>query len=166
MICIEQITHRNVGIFKDVRLRALQDAPTAFGSTYAQESVLTDAEWLGRATRWNGHRGIGFLAFDEDLTHCGIAGSFLNENDPTRAELISMWVAPDYPRRGVGSLLVKGILAWASLRKAVVLDLMVTSVNDAAIRFYERLGFTLTGRSESYPNDPAVIEFEMSRPIP
>jgi ribosomal protein S18 acetylase RimI-like enzyme len=42
---------------------------------------------------------------------------------------------------------------------------MVTSVNDSAIRFYERLGFARTGRSEPYPNDPSITEYEMSRAI-
>jgi len=44
--------------------------------------------------------------------------------------------------------------------------LMVTSNNDPAIRFYERLGFTKTGRTEPYPNDPNIFEYEMSQPIP
>jgi GNAT superfamily N-acetyltransferase len=163
-ICYQQITPRNVVIFKDVRLRALQDAPLAFGSTYADELKLTDADWLNRATRWNGERGVGFLAFDR-ATPCGIAGSFLDEQDPARARLISMWVAPTHRRRGVGYLLVQAVLAWARLRQVHTLALMVTSVNESAFRFYERLGFTRTGRTELYPHDPAIVEFEMSLPI-
>jgi ribosomal protein S18 acetylase RimI-like enzyme len=42
---------------------------------------------------------------------------------------------------------------------------MVTSINEPAIRFYERLGFARTGRTEPYPNDQAVIEYEMARVI-
>lgn len=59
MIEIHQITEQNVQTFKTVRLRALQDAPHAFSATYAQESQLTDAEWLQRTQRWSGERGIG-----------------------------------------------------------------------------------------------------------
>jgi ribosomal protein S18 acetylase RimI-like enzyme len=43
---------------------------------------------------------------------------------------------------------------------------MVTCNNKAAIMFYQRLGFSLTGRTEPYPNDPALIEYEMSQPVP
>jgi len=43
---------------------------------------------------------------------------------------------------------------------------MVTSNNEPAIRFYERLGFTKTGRTEPYPNDASFFEVEMSRTIP
>ena len=43
---------------------------------------------------------------------------------------------------------------------------MVTSNNDTAITFYRSLGFSFTGRSVPYPNDPDLFEREMmSRPI-
>ena len=161
---LEPITTQKVFVFKEVRLRALRDTPSAFGSTYARESQLTDAEWIERATRWNGEKGIGFLAMDDGVA-CGIAGSFLDENDATRAQLISMWTAPTHRRQGVGRLLVDEVAGWARLRGARTLLLTVTSVNDPAMRFYERLGFVRTGRTGPYPNDPAVVEYEMARAI-
>jgi len=119
---------------------------------------------MNRTLRWNGERGVGFLAIDSAVP-CGIAGSFLNEQDRTRAQLISMWTAPAHRRRGVGRLLVNAILDWGRFRHAQTLLLMVTSINEPAIRFYERLGFTRTGRTEPYPNDPTVLEYEMSLAI-
>ena len=65
MISIQRITPQNVQVFKAVRLRALQDSPFAFGSTYARESQFADDEWLRRAETWNGVKGAGFLAIDE-----------------------------------------------------------------------------------------------------
>jgi ribosomal protein S18 acetylase RimI-like enzyme len=165
LITIEPITSLNTFLFKAVRLRALQNDPHAFGSTYAKEVQLSDSDWIERVERWNGESGAGFLAMDED-TACGIAGSFLDPDDAARAYLISMWTAPAHRQRGVGRLLVNGVLNWTRGRNARVLLLMVTSNNEPAIRFYQRLGFTRTGRTEPYPNDPAVIEYEMSRPIP
>jgi hypothetical protein len=93
LVTIEPITPLKILLFKTVRLRALQDAPYAFGSTYAKEVQLADSDWIKRVERWNGESGAGFLAMDED-TVCGIAGSFLDQNDATRAHLISMWTAP------------------------------------------------------------------------
>jgi len=75
-IAIEPITTANMLLFKDVRLRALQDTPYAFGSTYAKESQFTELEWIKRVERWNGESGTGFLAMDQG-TACGIAGSLL-----------------------------------------------------------------------------------------
>ena len=165
MIVVVPVTPQNVQIFKAVRLHALQDAPYAFSATYAQESQLNDADWLERAERWNGENGIGFLAMDGDAP-CGIAGSFLDSEDRTRAKLVSMWTAPTHRQRGAGRLLVDEVTRWAARRGSRVLRLMVTSNNEPAIAFYQRLGFTRTGRTEPYPNDPAVVEYEMSRAIP
>ena len=165
MIALDPITPQNALIFKAVRLCALRDTPNAFGSTYEKESQLTDADWVKRAAQWNGERSVGFLARDGG-TACGIAGSFLDQDDVTRAHLVSMWTAPTHRRRGIGRLLVNEILGWARLRRARTLQLMVTCNNEPAIMFYQRLGFTPTGRTEPYPNDPALIEYEMSRPIP
>jgi ribosomal protein S18 acetylase RimI-like enzyme len=163
MITLEPITPQNAMLFKEVRLRALQDTPSAFGSTYAKESQLTDADWVKRA-HWTGAKGTGYLAMDAGIP-CGIAATFVDPDDVTRARLVSMWVAPAHRRLGIGFSLVRAILAWARAQHARTLELLVTCNNDPAIRFYERLGFTRTGRTEPYPNDPALIEYEMSRPI-
>jgi ribosomal protein S18 acetylase RimI-like enzyme len=165
LIVIETITLQNLPLFKEVRLHALQEAPYAFGSTYARESVFTESEWVARLDRWNGERGVGFIAVD-GASPCGIAGILLDEKDPRRADLVSMWTAPSHRQSGVGSLLVNQVLAWAGARNVSTLLLMVTSNNAGAIRFYEKLGFARTGHTEPYPNDPAVEEYEMSRPIP
>jgi len=163
-ITLHPITKRNVSLFKEIRLRALRDTPSAFGSTYERELQLTDEDWLERALRWNGEKGIGLIAMDGSAT-CGIAGSFLDEGDRTRAHLISMWTAPMHRRQGIGRLLVNEIADWARLRGADLLQLMVTSSNENAMLFYERLGFTRSGRTEPYPNDSRLIEYEMSRPL-
>ena len=162
MIAIAPITPGNVSTFKDVRLRALLDTPSAFGSTYARESALSDAEWMGRAMRWNGERGIGFLAIDEGIG-CGIVGSMLDEDDATSAMLVSMWTAPTHRRQGVARRLVDAVVSWARSRDVVVVRLMVTSTNAPAISFYEQLGFACTGRTEPYPNDASLVELEMLR---
>jgi len=159
----EPITARNAFVFKTVRLRALQDAPYAFSATYAKESQFPDAEWARRAERWNGETGVGFLAVDGDNA-CGIVEAFLDAN-ATRAQLVSMWTAPTHRRRGVGRLLVNEVLRWACLRGASSLLLMVTSNNEPAMRFYEKLGFGRTGRTGPYPHDTGVLEYEMSRAV-
>jgi ribosomal protein S18 acetylase RimI-like enzyme len=164
MVTIRPITPQDAMLFKSVRLRALEDTPSAFGSTYAKESQLPDAEWLNRATNWNGESRVMFLAMDEDEP-CGIAGVYIDPNDTTRAQLISMWTSPTHRQRGIGRLLVSEVLAWTRMRKVHTLQLMVTSNNETAMRFYERLGFARTGHTESYPNDPALIEYEMARVV-
>lgn len=168
MIAIEPVTRDTALVFKTMRLRALQDTPSAFGSTYANEAPLSDGEWIERLSQWTDQwshtKSTIFLARDGGVP-CGMVGSFLHLDDRSIAQLVSMWTAPTHRRRGVGRMLVNQMLAWAGSRQARMLCLNVTSNNQPAIAFYERLGFIRTGRAEPYPNDPALLEYEMSRPV-
>ncbi len=164
MITLEPITLQNIEIFKQIRLRALQDSPGAFGSTYARESEFSDVDWAQRVGRWNGDRGIGYVAMDGESA-CGIAGALLGDEDRSQAQLVSMWTAPTHRGRGLGRMLVEAVQAWAVKRGVEVLSLMVTSTNDGAMLFYERLGFERTEKTLPYPNDPSVVEYEMSQVV-
>ena len=164
MTILRTITPQIAAEYKKVRLRALRDTPSAFGSTYVGESQFTEADWITRANNWNGERSILYLAMDAGEA-VGIAGSHIDHDDPTRAHLISMETTRTHRNQGVGRMLVNQVIEWASLRNARTLHLSVVSSNEAAIAFYQRLGFTFTGRTEPYPNDPALIEHEMSRPL-
>jgi ribosomal protein S18 acetylase RimI-like enzyme len=161
LIAIERIALGSAHVFKEVRLRALQEAPFAFGSTYAKEAALLDEEWKKRAMRWSSGSAIGLLAFDEDHQGCGMVFSFAEELDPMRAQVVSMWVAPEVRRAGVGRRLIEGVVDWSRARAMRDVKLMVTGVNHGAIRFYEQLGFRMTGKLEDYPNDSSIKQYEM-----
>jgi ribosomal protein S18 acetylase RimI-like enzyme len=161
MAVLQEITPQVTQHYKDIRLRALQDTPSAFGSTFARESQFSDQDWIARALNLCTDRSIGYLAIDRGQ-YCGIAAAFLDEH---KAQLVSMWVAPDHRRSGIGRLLIDAIQSWTAQRGANTLALMVTSNNHAAIEFYKRNGFTMTGHTEPYPNDPALIEHEMSKSV-
>jgi ribosomal protein S18 acetylase RimI-like enzyme len=158
------ITSELTAEYRAVRLRALQDNPLAFGSTYEREVRLTDEEWRARATRCSAGRDVGFLA-QCDGEYTGLALCFVDAADTAVGQLISMWVAPEARRSGVGRMLIDGIVEWAREREIGTIKLMVTSVNDGAMEFYRRNGFAMTGKTEPYPNDPAVVEYEMVRRI-
>jgi ribosomal protein S18 acetylase RimI-like enzyme len=164
MISLERITPANALVFKAIRLRALQSDPMAFGSTYAKESQFSDDEWLTRSLRWSSDGSIGYLAFDGEHP-CGLVASYTDEQDPQQAHVISMWVDPAWRRAGVGTRLIEGLRSWARSRKMRELRLMVTGVNTGAIGFYERLRFLKSGKTEPYPNDPAITEYEMLLPL-
>lgn len=164
MITLELVTPQNAMLFKRVRLQALRDTPTAFSSTYADESQLTDADWVKRASQWSGDGSTAYLAMDT-VFPCGIVGGFLDKDDATRAHLASMWVTPSHRRLGIGAKLVNAIFEWARAHGARTLELIVTSNNDGAIEFYKRPGFTLTEKTVPYRNNPALNDFEMIRSI-
>src|ERR1700761_2096696 len=161
MPTLEPLSLQLVEPFKTVRLRALQDTPTAFGSTYAKESLLSENDWEERAGTWNSPRGVCYLGMD-DGEPCGIIAGYFDKNDPQRIWVASMWVAPAHRRTGLGTKLMDAVKAWANAKRVPKLYLMVTSNNTPAMRFYERCGFTFTGTTVPYQNDPALSEYEMA----
>jgi ribosomal protein S18 acetylase RimI-like enzyme len=166
MIHLIKISPQTVAIFKAVRLRALSDSPLAFSSTYAKESELSDDEWMRRSERWTRDDAIGYLAMDECGEACGLVACYAEEEDGVpRGHIISMWVDPAVRRAGAGKMLIDALMSWAISRGLRELKLMVTSVNQGAIDFYERIGFRMSGKTGPYPNDPAVIEYEMLLPL-
>jgi ribosomal protein S18 acetylase RimI-like enzyme len=168
MIRLERISPDNALVFKSIRLRALQDSPSAFGSTFAREVQLSDEDWHQRSRRWISDGSIGYLAFDADRA-CGLVVCYREERDAQpglqSGHVLSMWVDPGYRRAGVGKTLIEALKEWGRSYGLGQLRLMVTSVNIVAIGFYERLGFCKTGKTEPYPNDPAILEYEMILPL-
>jgi ribosomal protein S18 acetylase RimI-like enzyme len=72
-------------------------------------------------------------------------------------------MAPSHRRLGIGTALVQKIFDWVRLKNIPELALLVTSNNGAAIKFYERLGFAMTGKITPHANDPSLGDCEMSR---
>ena len=164
MVAIEPLSPRLAAHFKTVRLSALQDAPAAFGSTYSKESQLSDEDWLRRVSIWNSARSVCYIAMDEGAA-CGIAAGKCDDNNPQQTWLMSMWVAPAHRRTRLGARLVHAVELWARNQGVIELRLMAVSTNSAAMNFYERCGFAKTGRTEPYPNDPALFEYEMAKSL-
>jgi ribosomal protein S18 acetylase RimI-like enzyme len=168
MIFLQPVSPQTASAFKEVRLRALQDSPLAFSSTYTRESELPQEEWIARSQRWDGEGSVLYLAFDDlhPLHACGMVACYGEQNSGRlRGHVISMWVDPAYRRAGVGRMLIDALKTWASSRGMHELKLMVTSVNQPAIDFYIRMGFLMSGMTGPYPNDAAVIEHEMLLPL-
>jgi len=144
--------------FRDTRLRALADSPSAFGSSLARERDRQEAEWRTRLGRPDG----AIFAAREGSAWFGLAGSYLDEEDPSVAWVVSMWVAPEARRRGVGRQLVESCVDWARERGATEVRLWVTRGNDPARTLYEAAGFEPTGATQPLPSDPSLEEDELS----
>jgi ribosomal protein S18 acetylase RimI-like enzyme len=164
MVTVELLSPRWAAALKSVRLRALQDSPTAFTGTYAEESCLSDEEWVNRATTWSSGHSTCYLAMQEGEP-CGIVAGKCDAQDPQRAYVLSMWVAPAYRRTGLGSTLIRAVQSWAEALGVRKLHLLVTTNNTKAKRFYETCGFALTGLVQPYPHDPELTESEMVKQL-
>ena len=146
---------------KQVRLAALKDAPSAFGSTHESEASRTDAEWAQRAVAGShgSDRATFFAQLDEEIV--GLAGGYREERFSLIVELVSMWVAPRVRGRGVGNLLVDAVTAWARETNATSISLWVTRGNTPAERLYESKGFVTIGVLKPLPSDPARDDARM-----
>ena len=148
-----------------VRLRALADAPQAFGSTLAREEQFADDVWIARAQRSAaGETACTFVAVLDDQFH-GLAGVFLSEQDLTLAEFVSFWVDPAHRCQGIGLRLMRAAEQWARDAGAGRLELWVTQNNAAAGSLYERTGFSDTGRRQPLPSHPWLQEMLMAKQL-
>lgn len=155
---IHQATLADLPEVRTVRLRALQDAPYAFASSYERESRFTDDVWTQRLTN-----GSATFIAQTNGTTIGICTGLPPENGAV--ELVAMWVDPIARGTGVARRLVHAVVTWAAAQGADRVHLWVSGANVRATRFYTKLAFTLTGEQQPLPSDPGVPEFGMVRPI-
>jgi ribosomal protein S18 acetylase RimI-like enzyme len=145
-----------------LRLRALRDAPDAFGSTYEREVAFTPAVWEARlASTTNAH--FVFEAAEAGGA-AGLVSVVRDDTDHEVAYLLGMWV--DVSARGIGvaDALVTEAIGWAEGQPVAILRLHVTHGNVPAERLYLRHGFVKTGDSFDRERDGAV-ELEMERSV-
>jgi ribosomal protein S18 acetylase RimI-like enzyme len=147
---------------RQVRLRALADAPDAFASTLEAEVAFPDEVWRRRAE--GGPASANFIA-REGGVDVGLAAIFAEPEVPGRMHLVSMWVDPRYRRGGVARALVDLAVRWAGERRAREVMLWVADQNTAARRLYERLGFQPTGERQPLPSNPVVSESCLCLPL-
>lgn len=141
---------------RSVRLRALADAPTAFGTTLAEARELTDDRWRERA-RGSATSRLFLARLGEQAV--GMAGIF-DEGDGS-AQVISVWVAAEHRGRGVARALTAAAVDFAAAAGIARIRLWVTDGNAAARGLYEHLGFSPTGRHQPLPSEPSLEEHEM-----
>jgi GNAT superfamily N-acetyltransferase len=142
---------------RDVRVRALADAPFAFGSRLEEEQDRPEAFWRPRL---ESQAAVTFLAIRGHET-VGLVRTFVEPEDVTSAKLVSMWVAPRARGKGVGRQLVAAVVEWARDRDAATVQLWVTETNAAARRLYELCGFVLSAGRQTLPSDPLLSEVAM-----
>ena len=153
---------------RSLRLRALADAPMAFGSTLAREQSFPENVWHERAAGGaSGTDRVTFIAERDGVwlgLASGIATDPINPTDPGPF-LVGMFVDSAERGQGLGAALVEAVVAWARSRGAARLYLWVTSTNTPAIALYAKCGFQRTGDTQPLPHFPSVAELQMVRDL-
>ena len=152
-------------VLKAVRLAALLESPSAFGSNHAAEVDQPDDHWVSRASLGaSGRRSVTLFAI-VDQSVVGIVGAYRSDPVGSSIELVSMWVSPAQRRVGIAAKLVEAVVGWARETDAASVDLWVTQGNDAAVRLYEAAGFRETGEHQPLPSSPCKNELRMRRAL-
>ena len=146
--------------YKRVRIAALASDPHAFASTLDHAQQLTDEEWKARLVT------SAFFIGDLDGQPAGLVGGHRRDG---HVELISMWVAPEARRVGLGTRLIEALVKWAAAEGYETVRLWVVEGNAAAEKAYAKSGFSRTQRRQPVREGEPEMEIEMARatrPLP
>jgi ribosomal protein S18 acetylase RimI-like enzyme len=144
---IHRTTAADWELLREVRLRALADAPRAFASTLELEQDFPESHWRQIAGS-DDHHAAFVLAQGGRFN--GLVRCFFTY-EPGTVFLVNMWVAPGQRRRGRAQDLLESVVGWAQAHGARRVALSLEEVNWPARRLYERNGF---GESPTPPRLP------------
>lgn len=133
-------------LWRGLRLAALTDAPSAFGSTIAQAREMPDEQWR----QWwaeHGDTALRALAF-VDGEPAGMVACQVYRGPDADPDVLAMWVDPRFRGRGVADALILAAKDWARAEGHRRVRLGVTIGNEVARRLYLRHGFVPTGEQE------------------
>jgi GNAT superfamily N-acetyltransferase len=146
---------------RDLRLRALADAPESFARSLEDEERLSESEWREFVSPSDSR--VWFVEATDDDEFVGMAFGFLDTSKA--AYLGGMWVEPGRRRSGIGKRLVETVIEWGRARGAVRIELEVNDLTRPAVALYQACGFAPTGHSRPLPSDPSATTLEMARKI-
>ncbi len=138
----------DLAMYRDLRLAGLQESPTAFGSSHADEVNLPLSDFAARLrSHKNPDNGI-FGAFLDGGVLAGVLG-FASESRAKRAHIASlfgMYVSPEFRCHGVGGALLDFAIQHARKVQSVrQIILCVTASNVAACSLYRSRAFQRFG---------------------
>ena len=146
--------------YRAIRLRALLEAPDAFGSTLEREAALAPETWAARVAR-AAVSGIDCpLVAVAEGEFAALAWAKVDADDAAIVNLFQMWVAPEWRGQGVAAALLRQAVAWAEARGAHALQLGVNCANEAAVALYLRHGFEAVGAP--YPMREGTLLLEQT----
>ena len=142
---------------RELRLRALADAPRELGRSLDEEAAFPSSYWRAIAEDTQvADRRVRVVADDgEQLV--GMVGGDWDEQSG-RVHLVALWVEPSSRGIGVGKALVAEVLVWARERRAHRVELWVVDDAPVAAALYASCGFVETSVHQAVPHSPDQTE--------
>ena len=150
------LTTDDWALWRDIRLRALQDSPSAFGSTYEREQRFTEQTWRERLD----DPEVASVMVEQDGRPTAMGAGV--PEPPADLHVVAMWVDPGRRGHGLAGEVLRALAAHAGER-GLRLRLDVNTTNTAAIRCYERFGFVPTGATTPMREGSAELKMRMVR---
>ena len=154
IVVIRQSNLGDVSRFRELRLEALQESPTAFSMDYHRSSHYPTKYWEDTLVMDDLEAAIFFAEHEDHLI--GMTGIARGRSPKTKhgAEVWGVYVTPKWRGLHIAEELIRACRDWAVARGIVILRLAVVATNRPAIRCYERCGFV------TYGTEPRSLFFE------
>ena len=141
-------------------IRAFREADAA-----AVTEILRASPEASQWTEWGfkellGWRGVLALVSEDDRT---VTGFLIGREVAGEAEILNLAVLAAQRRRGEGAALLKAAMDELRARKVSRVFLEVRESNEAGTAFYEKQGFSKTGRRPGYYRTPDEAAIRMER---
>ena len=127
--------------YKEIRLEALKNNSTSFGSSYEEEVLKLDEFWRSRIKD-------ALFALNSEDKAIGLLAFLISERKKTKhkAEIFSVYVRPAYRRHGVGKKMFSEAIRLIKENSTIIkVNLTVGSAQTPAIKLYESIGFKKIG---------------------
>lgn len=143
-------------VYRAVRLRSLEDAPHAFGSSLAAEQHRPAALWQARLIAAREDRDCPLVAMQGGSV-VGMVWGKSDNVDPHLVHVYQMWVAPEARGCGVGATLLAHVIDWSRANGAHTVRLAVSLGNEPAAALYRRAGFREVGVPAALHSQSAML---------
>ena len=144
VIAIRPLIDEDVAAFKALRLRAIQDAPTAIWPTHDEEAARTLDETRNRIRTTDHQIVLGAFAGPELVGIAGLRREALAQV-AHKAVLWGVFVDPAHRRGGIAGRLLHAAITHARAARVLQIHLCVNAENPRAQALYRTAGFETFG---------------------
>lgn len=154
LLTVRQSTVADAASFRELRLSALLDSPTAFSMDHQRSANYTAKYWEDTLVMDDLEAAIFFAEYQGQLI--GMTGIARGRSPKTRhaADIWGVFVSPAWRGLHIAAELIRSCADWAKSRAIVIVRLAVVATNEPAIRCYQRCGFT------TYGTEPRSLFYE------
>lgn len=141
MIEIKPMPARRWPEYRALRLEALKNDPTAFGSALEEEKKLSDTEWRQKMKQ------ALFVVSDNQLVGMAVFVFLTPVKVRHIANIFGVYVCQEFRGQGLGKKLITRTLSLIKKNKRIVkVNLHVNPKKTAAVALYQGVGFKVVGR--------------------